>query len=91
MIGITQAAVHAEFRLVQRDLREREAAQWALQILALRGDGDEVRALATALGIGALLEQFCYTQFTGQAPRLDERLAIDTLTDLIGSGLLANT
>lgn len=92
MIGIFQAAsVHPEFQAAQQQLREREVRCWARHILELRADGDQAGAYATALGISCLLEYFCYTQCTGQAPPLSDEAAIDTLTGLISTGLFANT
>ena len=91
MLGIFQAALlHREFQVAQRELRDREVRCWARQVLARRGDGDEAGAFATALGISCLLEFFCYTQFTGPGEPLADDVAIDTLTELVSSGLLAN-
>ena len=91
MLGIFQAAMlHPEFQVAQRELRDREVRCWARHVLALRGDGDEAAAFATALGISCLLEYFCYTQFTGQGEPLADETAIDTLTELVSSGLIAN-
>lgn len=91
MIGLFQAALaHPEFQAAQQRLRDREARAWAGHILDLRADGNQAGAYATALGICCLLEYFCYTQCTGQAPPLSDESAIATLTGLIRSGLFAN-
>jgi AcrR family transcriptional regulator len=86
MIGIFQAAqANDQFADTWAQLREHHVAMWSEHLEQNRGHCPRIRL--TAQAIVCMLESFCYSQLQAGVPADGGTAAVETLTDLVFSGI----